>query len=195
MAKIDWVEARNKYLQDSSLSYSDIGKQFGVTKTAVEARGKKEGWVELRQSLGEKAYEKFQKNLLDVKSKAQDRHLQEYQNLQALVNRSMEAISNNNFYTDKKGNVIKDAEGKPIRIPPNPFDLEKIAKTLKIAVDGERVVLGLPTTVSGITDGQGDSVWSGFAEMVRSAEKIAEEQNESRKSSAASPSSSESDTA
>lgn len=179
---IDWYEARKLYLTDSSLSYEDIAKKFGTSKTAVGNRAKAEDWTNLRQDLNEKAFNVFTEKLLDTKSSANNRHLTQWQNLQSLANMSIQSMAEDSYYTDKRGNLvlIEDKNGKPrpIRRPINPFELEKLAKALKVAIDGERVVLGLPTSVSAISDPEGNSVWSGFSDMVKAAEKVLAENGE-----------------
>lgn len=171
---IDWYEARKEYLGDSTLSLDDIAKKYGVSKTAVGNRAKAEDWTSLRQDLYERAFTKFTEKLLDEKSSANNRHLTHWQNLQALANNSIVDLAERNYERDRKGNLII-IDGKPIPRPLNTFVLEKLAKTLKIAIDGERVVLGLPTSVSAITDPTGGSVWSGFSDMVKAAEKVLSE--------------------
>lgn len=173
--KVDWFAARQMYLEDSTLSYSDLASKLGVTKRAVQEIGTREQWPMLRQSLAEKAFEKFQSKLLDVKSAAQDRHLMHFQNLQALINKSMLSMNESNYLKDKKGQVVYNGKGEPIKIPPNPFELEKLAKALKVSIDGERTVLGLPTSVTGVSDPNGGSVWTGFADMVKKADKVIKE--------------------
>lgn len=171
---IDWYEARKLYLSNNTLSYEDIAKEFGTSKTAVGNRAKAEDWTNLRQDLYEKAFSAFSEKLLDEKSSANNRHLTHWQNLQALANNSIVDMAERSFERDRKGNIIL-IDGKPIPKPLNPFELEKLAKALKVAIDGERVVLGLPTSVSAITDPQGGSVWSGFSDMVKAAEKVLSE--------------------
>jgi hypothetical protein len=171
---IDWYEARKDYLSDNTLSFEDIAKKYGTSKTAVGNRAKAEDWTNLRQDLYEKAFSAFSEKLLDEKSSANNRHLTHWQNLQALANNSIVDLAERNYERDRKGNLII-IDGKPIPKPLNTFVLEKLAKTLKIAIDGERVVLGLPTSVSAITDPQGGSVWSGFSDMVKAAEKVLSE--------------------
>lgn len=168
---IDWYEARKLYLSDNTLSYDDIAKKFGTSKTAVGNRAKAEDWTNLRQDLHEKAFSAFTEKLLDEKSSANNRHLTHWQNLQALANNSIVDMAERSFERDRKGHIII-IDGKPIPRPINPFELEKLAKALKVAIDGERVVLGLPTSVSALTDSQGGSVWSGFSDMVKAAEKV-----------------------
>ena len=172
---VDWFEARKDYLSDNSLTYVDIAKKYGVSKTSVENRASSESWVELRQDLGERAFTKFTEKLLDEKSTANNRHLTHWQNLQALANNAVVDMAERNYEHNKAGHLVLDSNNKPIPRPLNTFELEKLAKTLKIAIDGERVVLGLPTSVSAISDPQGGSVWGGFSDMVKAAEKVLSE--------------------
>lgn len=136
-AKIDWFQVRKDYIQDASVSYNDLAIKYGVSQRSVQERGTSEGWPELRKSLAEKAFAAFQNKLLGIKSKAQDRHLLNWQNLQALANRRIQEIAE-----DKK--MAIDAK-----------ELKDLTATMKMAIDGERVVLGLPTTVGALTDPDG----------------------------------------
>lgn len=171
-AKVDWNKIRNEYLTDSTVSYGSLAKKYGVTKRAVQEQGTKAGWPQLRQEFADRAFEKFQDKLLEEKSAAQNRHLLQYQNLQAIVNQSIMAFSKGQYYTDKKGNLVLDKKGEPIPVPVDTNQLLSLTKAAKVAMDGERTVLGLPTVVQGMTDGKGDSVWTGFAEMVKAAHDV-----------------------
>lgn len=172
---VDWGKARIDYLADGSLSFADIAKKYGVSKTAVEAQSRKESWAQLRQDLGEKAYNEFQAKMLSTKDRAQSEHLMSFQNMRALINRAAMEMSQHNYYRDKKGNLIlakdKDGNDQPIPIPLDPFQLEKLAKAQQIAINGERVALGLPTSVSGLSDPDGGNVWKGFSDLVTQARK------------------------
>ncbi len=171
---IDWYEARKLYLSNNTITFEDIAKAVGSSKTAVGNRAKAEDWTGLRQDLYEKAFSNFTEKLLDEKSSANNRHLSHWQNVQALANNAIVDMAERSYERDRKGHIIL-IDGKPIPRPLNPFELEKLAKALKVAIDGERVVLGLPTSVSAITDPQGGSVWSGFSDMVKAAEKVLSE--------------------
>ena len=173
--KIDWDQARKDYLSDSTLSLADNAKKYGVSTTIVERKASKESWAEVRKKLGNSAFEEFQKRLVDEKSRAQNRHLIQYQNLQAIINKAVVAFSTGTFWTDKKGNLILDKDNQPIPRPPDAKQLEALAKAAKVSMDGERTVLGLPTNVQGLTDGKGDSVWTGFSDMVKAARKVKED--------------------
>lgn len=178
--KVDWSLVRNEYIADSTVSYSELAKKYGVTKTAVQKRGTAEKWSELRQIYAEKAFNQFTEKLLDEKSSAQVRHLQHYQNLQALANNSIQDFAERSYERDRKGKLIL-VDGKPIYKPINTFELEKLARSLQIAINGERVVLGIPTSVSALSDPEGGSVWSGLAEIVKGAEEAINEYEQSIK--------------
>lgn len=150
--KVDWIDARQTYLADETVSYADISKQYKVSLTTVKERGAKEGWPKLRQNLTEKAFDNFQKKLLKTKEQAQDRHLQQFQNLQALINKSIMAIAKQE--------------------QPDALELRRLSGALKDSVMGERVVLGLPTNVGSITDPEGNDAFKGFAEAFAAAEKV-----------------------
>lgn len=178
-AGVDWFEARKLYLSEGEITYEKIAKKFGVSTTAVFNRAKAEKWIELKADLNEKAFNAFTEKLLDTKSNAQNRHLTHWQNLQALCNNSIREMAEHSYYTDRKGNIVLDTDKKPIQRPLNPFELEKLSKALKVAIDGERVVLGLPTSVSALSDPDGGNVWSGFSDMVKAAEKVLAENGQS----------------
>lgn len=188
---IDWYEARKLYLTDNTISFAEIAKIVGTSKTAVGNKAKAEDWTSLRQDLNEKAFNQFAEKLLDVKSQANSRHLQHWQNLQALANNSIQEMADRSFERDKAGKLVlwtnpTTKQREPIPVPLNPFALEKLAKTVKIAIDGERVVLGLPTSVSALSDPEGNSVWSGFADLMKEADRVIEE-NARDKSSGGGP--------
>lgn len=180
--KVDWLSIRKSYLSDSTISYSDLAKTYKVSKTAIERKAKAESWVELRQELGEKAFNNFTEKLLDQKSSAQSRHLQHWQNLQAIANNSIIHFAERSYERDRRGNliIIKDKDGNlnPIPRPVNTTELVNVAKAIKIAIDGERVTLGLPTGVSALSDPEGGSVWSGFAELMKAADEVLDEHGE-----------------
>lgn len=172
VTKIDWNDARQYYLSDSSVSYAMVAKQFGVSTVTVEKRGKKEKWVELRQNYSEQAFNTFQQNLLDTKAKSQSRHMQAFQNAQAVANKIIYELSASNFYKDKNGNLILNSNSKPIPVPVDPLDLQRAVSALKESIMGERVVLGLPTNVSSLTDKDGNDSIGGFADLVTAARKV-----------------------
>jgi len=59
MAKISWSAALAAYLRDETVSYQIVADRFGVSKQAVVARAKKEGWQELRAETRSKVDQKL----------------------------------------------------------------------------------------------------------------------------------------
>ena len=156
--KVDWQEVQKEYITDSTASYAHLAEKYGVARKTLQERATREQWPKLRQELADKAYDKFTEKLVDEKSQAQSRHLTQYKNLQVLASRALSGMS--------EGSIVV-------------ADLEKVARTLKLAIDGERVVLGMPTTVSAISDPQGGDVWIGLAGLIAGADRVLEEHGES----------------
>jgi hypothetical protein len=157
--KIDWLEAKKEYIADTSMSYRAIAEKYGVARKTVQERGTREKWPEQRQDVAEEAFDNFRDNIVEKKAEAQERHLKHYKNLQALANKAMAVMAD---------------ENNPLVLA----DLEKLARSLKLAIDGERVVLGIPTSVAAVSDPQGDDVWSGLAALIQQADEVLEEHGE-----------------
>lgn len=60
----------------------------------------------------------------------------------------------------------KDGNQHPIPKPLDAFQLEKLARAQQVAIYGERVVLGMPTSVKAISDSEGGNIWRGLAEAM-----------------------------
>jgi len=162
--KIDWISALQDYLSDGFMTYKDIAEKYKVSTTAVEKHAAAAGWGELRNKLGEQATNLIIKRLASKKAQANDRHLSNYTTLTSKVMLAIEKLSDES----------------------DPGDIVSLAKALKVAQDGERVVLGLPTHVNAITGKDGDNVWSGFADMIKAAKEVADGQGESSSDTGAS---------
>lgn len=148
--KIDWTAALQDYLTDGFMTYKDVAEKYKVSVTAVEKHASAAGWVDLRSRLGEQATNLIIKKLATKKAQANDRHLSNYTVLTQKVMLAIDKLS---------------AES-------DPGDIVSLSKALKVAQDGERVVLGLPTHVNAITGKDGDNVWSGFADMMKAAKEV-----------------------
>lgn len=154
--QIDWLEAQKYYLTDATVSLADVAKKFGVSKTAVEQRASNEGWAKLRQKLGADAMQIFKQRLVSEKAKANDRHLDLYQRFQKVAADALDALEQGSWLTDKRGDAVLHPETQePIKVAPDSFVLQRLSSAIKNAIEGERVVLGLPTSVSVHTDPEG----------------------------------------
>jgi hypothetical protein len=122
---IDWIEAKAYYMESFTRSYSDVAKKYGVSMTTVERRGTDESWVKARKDLGERALVEFEENKIMEIANANKNHI-------ALF-RSLQAHSARKLYNSKD-------------LKPN--EISSIAAAIKVGIEGERLVLGLPNNVS-----------------------------------------------
>lgn len=73
MAKIDWIPAKRYYISDEKVSYADVAHKFGVSKTAVKERAKKENWQKLRKTTLLRVDQKLPEKLSESLAKIQAR--------------------------------------------------------------------------------------------------------------------------
>ena len=52
---VDWLKIKTEYITDPSATYRNLSEKYGVPKTNLERRAKKEGWVSLRRQAEDKA--------------------------------------------------------------------------------------------------------------------------------------------
>lgn len=121
--KIDWSEPLQDYLSDATVTLAELAKKYKVSTRVVEEHAAKEGWGGLRTRLGEQATNLMLKRLATKKASANDRHLSNYTVLTQKIMLSIDKISDDS----------------------DPGDIMSLARALKVAQDGERVVLNLPT--------------------------------------------------
>ncbi|HYD35534.1 MAG TPA: hypothetical protein VD999_05680 [Vitreimonas sp.] len=134
---IDWQSAFRFYcLPDEKgqlRSYSDVAKKFEVSEVSVETHGSNEGWVKLRENLGRKETAQFLEDRAEAQKQANLRQFAAYQEMQRVLKNELLSFG------------IMQETNSPHR---DVGDLKKIAEAFKLAMDGERVILGLPTSVS-----------------------------------------------
>jgi len=173
--RIDWEPIKQAYISDPTQSYRSLEEKFKVTRKAIESRSKKENWVKLRQELGKKTETAFMENVAEQRAKLDKKHSRLYNRGQRLVVKTMKYLEEGEIVFDKDGNAVVDAKGKPIRAMPSAKMVEHLMKALKVTIDGERAVAGLPSDVKGLTGGKGESLAEGLAEVFDRAEKKYEE--------------------
>ena len=127
---IDWVAAKQYYLESFTRTYADVAEEFKVSSQSVEQKGSEESWVKSRKDLGEKALEEFESNKVVEIAKAKKSHLDKYRILMQIVNLKLVDMS-----------AIKSPDIKA-------SELKSLADALEKAINGERLILGLPTSVS-----------------------------------------------
>ncbi|TAK94098.1 hypothetical protein EPO05_06715 [Patescibacteria group bacterium] len=143
--KADWVQAKMAYVQDVTLTYADIAEMFGVSTRQVERRGKDEDWGGCRQDVGQNVEYIITAKMVDERVAINDKHQQQYAAVQAYIRVYMATINKWN----KK--IIDEAQAKGET--PNPDDfyspkkLRSLMKTLRLAIEGERVTVDLPNII------------------------------------------------
>lgn len=142
-------------------SLPDLAKKYGLSESTVKERSATENWVAKRTEnileADRLALEKKANEIADANS----RHLTKWRRIQNLANRILNTFEDrlNKFDKAQKdlddllaGTVTEEmkpniVELKKIRRPAL-NDLSQITTTLKTAIEGERIVLGLPIIVS-----------------------------------------------
>lgn len=143
---VDWVAAQKYYLTADANgkfpSYKDVAAKFEVSETSVEQKASKESWVKLREDLGKDGIEQFKTDKVDEIAKSEDRHLKIWRGLQQTA---LELLK------DLRRDIKLDKEGKPtkgISKASPTTQLRDIVGILETSIGGERLVLGLPNSVS-----------------------------------------------
>ncbi|MBU1117555.1 hypothetical protein KKD37_01170 [Patescibacteria group bacterium] len=128
---INWTEVFQFYcetINDKLPSYKDVAKRFGVSKTEVGQKALEENWINLRQELYENGKTKFLENKSNQIAESETSQLDKWRAIQDLTD----------IYLDE---INKDPSLKQVH------KLYIVSKIIKIAIEGERIVLGLPNTV------------------------------------------------
>jgi hypothetical protein len=164
VSKINWQEAYQWFIADARRSYADVAKNFNVSKQSVERNartttehGKSVTWAKRRQSLGENAQKRTDDEYRKSTPARTEQHLMQYRNLQIILSAKITLLA--------QGNMIQSTDAG---------QLASIAKALKIAIDGERVILGLTTSVSAIKPENDDS-GKGWGELLALAMRNSDE--------------------
>ena len=117
-------------------SYSDVSRAFGVSTRQVEKWGKKFVWVERRERFGKEQEKKAEETILQQVEEASKRHLKNYVEIE---NFAMEQIRE-----QKSMFHGKEIKGRKF----SSWAVGEATEQAKRAMNGQRVILGLPTEVS-----------------------------------------------
>src|ERR1700685_322403 len=72
---INWAAAQKEYNEDRQLTYADISKKYGVSKTVVGRRAKTEGWIQYRNSITKKTIQAVEGELVDRNTRINEMHV------------------------------------------------------------------------------------------------------------------------
>ena len=117
-------------------AYSDVAKQFGVSVRVVEKYGTKFEWVKKRDAFGKEQVKKAEDSLLEQIDAAGKRHLQNYVELESFA--MLQIREQKSLF---HGKIIKGRKYSA-------WAVGEAAEQAKRAMNGQRVILGLPTEVS-----------------------------------------------
>lgn len=130
MGRVDWDTARFKYMDDSRVSYAMLAKEYGVSKSTVQAHATKHQWTKLRAELNTRKADKLLE-VFDTDHEAlNETHLTYYRSVQAYTFRAMNAL----VQEIKIGRVKKY----------HAHAIASLGRTLDEAIKQERLLLGLP---------------------------------------------------
>lgn len=139
-SKIDWEAAKKWFLEDNTRTFQGVADKFGVTRNSVIAHAgpDKGDWRNLRIELAEKAEAELKESLIDEKTKVNNRHLDHWRRIQNIVAKRLTRYENatNEKEATEKGVYLYSGR-----------ELKDDTQTMRIAIDGERVVLGLPIII------------------------------------------------
>ncbi len=66
---MNWGEIKKEYISDQSMSYRKLSEKYGVSRTVIGDRAKKEGWSALRKAATERAEAKLLENVSEKNAK------------------------------------------------------------------------------------------------------------------------------
>jgi hypothetical protein len=144
--KIDWLEAKSLYVTEPKLTYKDIADKYGVSLKQVKKWGSRDDWVGGRQGVSDLAFTKLQDNLAETAAETNQRHAEMYQQIQELIMLRLEMLN------VQVAEAMDAAEREERTIDPDalpsPAVLLSLTRALVTATNGERVCLGLPTSIA-----------------------------------------------
>ena len=142
---VDWVSARKDYLEDRSLSYTDIANKYGVSRTVVGERAKAEGWTDARRSIDEKSIKRVEAEIVDRNAEVNDLHYNLAVGMASLANKELNIAHRQ---LDKLEQELgKDGIGINDKRLISPYKMKALFESMAIAMNLQRVALGLPTSV------------------------------------------------
>ena len=85
MTKVDWSKLELEYTTKTRLSYDIIAKRYGLAKSTVVRRAKKEDWKGKRERFQKELINRARKSSLESAEETNNRHLQRTYMIQDMV--------------------------------------------------------------------------------------------------------------
>jgi transposase len=144
--KVDWLEAKTLYLTDHKLSYRDIANKYDVSLKQVKKWGARGNWTAGRQEVSDLAQTKIKDNLAETAAETNQRHAEMYQQAQELTLAYLEILDAQ--VTQAVDTAEREERIVTLKELPSATLLLSLSRSLVTAVNGERVCLGLPTSIA-----------------------------------------------
>lgn len=145
-AAANWGQLKTEYISDNTVTYELLAKKYGVSSRSVKRHAMEDDWQGARKNIVQQVTNSVTKRAIDNMDEVNERHTKAYKNLQAF------ALTNLNILYDHIKTEVDAAKNKGIKVNPRDVYSSQMAKflaeTLRIAMDGERITLGLPTVVT-----------------------------------------------
>lgn len=128
MSTIDWPKIKKEYLT-SNLSLTELAEKHSVNPSNLRERAARENWVKTKEEVRQEADKRTTEKVAESISEVNLRHVNVFKLLQGEALKKIEAARANK--QDLADSTLKD-----------------LTLVLKQAIEGERVAVGLPTSVA-----------------------------------------------
>lgn len=152
---IAWDAIRAEYVSDDTLTYAVLARKYGVARSTIQKRGKKEEWSSLRKKATENILEDVIENKKLLIADANKRHVEGSKEVQEAILKGVRWI---NSFTD---DMVKGKRKKKVadNVPGTVLfskALSELVGSYRRAADLERAALGLATGVNKFGDEDGN---------------------------------------
>ncbi len=140
-ARIDWSAIKTAYVTDPKETHRSLEARFKVSRSAIANHCKKEDWSKDRQEW----LKKHESNVLAAAGEDREEAISALtKKHETLLNSLSEKI------TEATQSLSMDEWAAK--------NLESLAKASKLVIEGERLTVGLPSDVKGLSDPRGDKL-------------------------------------
>lgn len=144
--KIDWAAAQSDYIQDITLTYTDIAKKYGVSKIVVGQRAKAEGWIKYRKSIEKKTVQAVEGEIIDRNTHINELHINLTNGMASLASKHLSIAHRAIDKAEKeRGKNNVSLNDKDIISQQR---MKALFESIAIAVNIQRVAVGLPTSIA-----------------------------------------------
>lgn len=125
----------------------EVSKILGCTETTIEVMSFKNDWVNLRESLGKKAQEKFIEEMADVAKAERYKEFEDWNLVEDVVITALQTIKKaQQTYLDAPTDEAKLLAWKVLN--KLSYDMLNLTTALRTAKNGKRTLLGMATDIT-----------------------------------------------